>query len=76
MRTTLDLDEKLLKEAMKYSGKKTKAAAVNEALAAYVRARKLEGLLALEGKIQIEDNWKELERLELEEQERVFRRRR
>ena len=76
MRTTLDIDERLLEKTMRLSQKKTKAAAVNEALDTYVRTKKLEGLLALEGKIQIEDNWAELEQREMEEQQRAFRRRR
>ena len=76
MRTTLNIDEKLLDAAMKLSQKKTKAATLNEALDAYIRAKKLEGLLALEGKIRIDDNWAQLERLEIEEQKRVSRRRR
>ena len=61
---------------MKLSQKKTKAATLNEVLETYIRTKKLEGLLALEGKIHIDDNWMELERLEIEEQKRAFRRRR
>lgn len=76
MRTTLDIDEQLLEKAVRLSNKKTKAAAVNEALASYVRSKKLKGLLGLEGKIQIEDNWKELELLESREQRYADRRRR
>lgn len=76
MRTTLDLDAHLLKEALKLSDRKTKTSTVNAALAAYIQAKKLRGLLDLEGKIDIQDNWMELERLELREQGNVRRRRR
>ena len=76
MRTTLNINERLLKEAMKLSQRKTKTAAVNEALDTYIRSKKLDGLLALEGKVQIDDHWAELERQEMEEQKRAFRRRR
>ncbi len=75
MRTTLDINNKLLEEAMKYSGKKTKAATINEALEEYVRGKKIEGLLALEGKVHIEDSWEDMEKREREEQEREFWRR-
>lgn len=76
MRTTLDIDRTLLETAKGLALKKTKAATVNEALQAYIRLKKLEGLLALEGKIQIDDDWAKLERRELEAQRRAFRRRR
>lgn len=76
MRTTLDIDKQLLEKAVKLSQRKTKAAAVNEALASYVRSKKIKGLLEMEGKIQIEDNWKELESLEIREAKDVIRRRR
>ena len=76
MRTTLDLDAHLLEEALKVSDKKTKTSTVNAALATYIQAKKLRGLLGLEGKIDIQDNWAQLERLELKEQRSARRRRR
>jgi Arc/MetJ family transcription regulator len=65
MRTTLAIDENLLEEAKKYSGEKTKAAAVKRALEDFVRRKKLEGLLALEGKIHIDLDWQKMEEEEL-----------
>lgn len=76
MRTTLNLDKRLLEMAMKLSQKKTKTATVNEALESYVRAKHIEGLIALAGKIHIDDNLEELEQLELEEGNIARRRRR
>ena len=74
MRTTIEIDERLLREAMRCSGKKTKTAGLNEALAEYIRLKRLKDLLGLEGRIRIEDNWRELEAQELAEHSRDGRR--
>jgi Arc/MetJ family transcription regulator len=67
MRTTLDINEKLLKDAVELSEEKTKTAAVEAVLREYVRLRSKEMLLGLRGKIQIEDNWRELRQMEIDE---------
>ena len=77
MRTTLSIDEKLLEEAMKCTGEKTKTAVVQMALEELVRRRKLEGLKNLSGKIQIDLDWRNMEEEELramKEHERLWRR--
>lgn len=74
MRTTLNLDEALLTELMTVAGTKTKVEAVNLAISAFIRRKKLEGLKALSGKIHIADNWQELEEIELKAQEERERR--
>lgn len=50
MRTTLDINGKLLEDAVELSGEKTKTAAVEVALREYVRLRRKEMLLNLRGK--------------------------
>ncbi len=67
MRTTLDIDARLLEDAVELSGEKTKTAAVEAALREYVRLRRKEMLLNLRGKVQIEDNWRELRQMEIDE---------
>jgi Arc/MetJ family transcription regulator len=52
MRTTLDLDETALRNAMGVSRGKTKTAVINEALRDFARRRSLRRLLALEGKLR------------------------
>jgi hypothetical protein len=69
MRTTLNLDESLVKELMAMTKASTKVQAIHLAMSEFVRRRKLEGLKALSGKIQIADNWQEMEELELRELE-------
>lgn len=54
-------------EAVRLSGAKTKAAAVEAALGEYVRLRRKELLLELPGNIQLEENWRELREAELDE---------
>lgn len=74
MRTTLNLDEELVKELMKITGAKTKVEAIHLAISEFIRRKKLEGLKALSGKIRIAENWQELEELELKAQEERERR--
>ena len=76
MRTTMSLDDALIKELMEISGAKTRTEAIHLAISEFIRRRKLEGLKALSGKIQLADTWQDLEQLELKEQERQERRRR
>ncbi|MGI9049934.1 MAG: type II toxin-antitoxin system VapB family antitoxin [Rubrobacteraceae bacterium] len=67
MRTTLDIDAQLMDEAIRFSGERTKAAAVEAALREYVRLRRKELLLSLPGNIHLEENWRELREAELGE---------
>lgn len=53
MRTTLDLPESLLKEAMKVSHQKTKTAVIITALTDLVRKNKIQHLRAFRGKVDI-----------------------
>ncbi len=65
MRTTLAIDGKLLEEAMKCTGEKTRTAVVTRGLEEMIRRKKIEGLLALEGKIHIDLDWQKMEEEEL-----------
>jgi hypothetical protein len=76
MRTTMSLDDGLIKELMDVTGARTKTEAIHLAISEFIRRKKLEGLKALSGKIRVADNWQELEELELKEQEKQERRRR
>ena len=52
MPTNLNLDDALLDEAVKLSGKRTKRATVNAALAEFVSRRKQRRILGLFGKLE------------------------
>lgn len=60
MRTTLNLDERAVAEAMEVSPGKTKTQVINEALAEYARRKRLEGLLDFKGNAPWEGNLDEL----------------
>ena len=54
MATNLNIDDKLLAEAKRVSGLRTKKDTVNQALEEFIQSRKRLGILELEGKI---DYW-------------------
>lgn len=56
-----------MEEAVKLSGKRTKAAAVEAALKEYVRLRRKELLLELPGRVRLEEGWQGLRETELGE---------
>jgi len=65
MRTTMSLDERLVKELMEVTGAKSRTEAIHTAISELIRRKKLEELKALSGKIRIMDNWRALEAAEL-----------
>ncbi len=52
MRTNIDIDDKLMKDALKLSGLKSKKEIVNEALEEYVKFKKRLRLKDLQGKVE------------------------
>lgn len=68
MRTTLDLPTGLIDEVVDLVEKKKKSEAVKIALEDFVRRKKIEKLLSLSGKIDIEDTTGELEKAEMDEE--------
>lgn len=52
MRTNIEIDDELMKKALKYSKLKTKKEIINEALNEYVRYQMRLKLLALQGKVK------------------------
>ncbi len=57
MPTNLAIDEKLLEEALKVSGLKTKKNTVNEALKEFVQRRKQKDIISLFGKIEMDESY-------------------
>ncbi|HEB74936.1 MAG TPA: type II toxin-antitoxin system VapB family antitoxin [Nitrospirae bacterium] len=60
LRTNIELDEKLVDEAMKLTHKKTKKELVNYALEELVKRFKRKKLLELEGKVEWQGNLDEM----------------
>jgi len=54
MRTTLDLNEALLLEAMKWTGETTKTAVINEALKQIIKFKKRKRLVEFAGKMDLD----------------------
>ncbi len=69
MRATLNIPDDLITEVQKLSGEKSKTKAIVTAMQEFVREKKLRSILSLRGKIKIDDVTRELEELEIKEQE-------
>ncbi len=65
MRTTLDIDPKLIDEVEKLTGEKSASKAINKVLAEYVRKEKLSALRDFIGKSELVDDLRERKDLEL-----------
>ncbi len=52
MRTTLNLDDAALAEALKAAPGATKTAVINEALRDFARRKKVRGMLSFQGKVR------------------------
>ena len=57
MATNLDIDEKLLDEALRIGGNRTKKATVEHALQEYIQRRKQQKILKLFGKIEYDPSY-------------------
>lgn len=60
MRTSLNIDDTMLLEVMKATGKNNRSEAIRIALAAFLKQQKKNKILALRGKVDIENNWQSL----------------
>lgn len=65
MRATLCIPDELIDEVQRLSGKKSKTQAIVTVMEEYVRRRKMEDLLALRGKVEIDYDWEREEAVEL-----------
>ena len=67
MRTTLNIKDNIIKQVLELTGAKNKSQAVNEVLEVFVREKRTQKLLTLKGKLHLEENWKKLREMELDE---------
>jgi Arc/MetJ family transcription regulator len=67
MRTTIHIEDGLFTDLMRLTQATTKTQAVRDALKEFIRLRRKEELLALQGRLEIEDNWRQLRESELAE---------
>jgi Arc/MetJ family transcription regulator len=57
MRTNIEIDDKLMKEAQRLSGLKTKRAVIDAALRMFVRVKRQSDILKLAGKVEFWDDF-------------------
>ena len=60
MRTNIEIDDKLMQEAQRLSGLKTKRAIIDAALQMFVRVKRQTDILSLPGKVRWEGNLDEM----------------
>lgn len=73
MRATLNIPDELIAEVQQISGQKSKTQAIIMVMEDYVHRQKMQALLDLRGKVQIDYDWKQEEKAEMlaaEERER------
>lgn len=75
MRTTLDLDEDLVRELLKTTKTRTKTEAIHLAISELIRRRKLDALKSLSGRVRIDVDRRKREAVEQKHQEKILRRR-
>jgi Arc/MetJ family transcription regulator len=56
MRATITIDDRLVAELLQFAGTPNRTAAINAAVEDYVRRAKIEGLMALAGRVDILSN--------------------
>jgi len=67
MRSTIDIDEKLLQEAQKITGAKTKKELINLSLMELIRKKKREHLISLFGSSALDLDLEDIEKLREDE---------
>ena len=63
MRTNIDIDDKLMSDALKATGLKTKKEAVEQGLKALIRLKKQEGIRRFRGKLEWSGDLDEMRRV-------------
>ena len=67
MRATLNIPDNLIRQVQEITGAKTKTEAIVISMKEMVRQKQIKQLIALRGKIHIDDITEELEKLEMKE---------
>lgn len=67
MRATLSIPDELIENLVRETGAKNKTQAIIRAIEEYLKKTRLEKLLFLQGKLDLEDNWQEMEACEMKE---------
>ena len=69
MRTTLNIDELLMKKLLEITQEKSKTRAITTAIKDYIKKKQIKKILSYQGRLDIENNWQQLEKEETMEYE-------
>lgn len=72
MRTTLNIPDRLMNDLIRETGTTPRTKAVTVAIEQFLRERRPKKLLSLEGRLDLENNWRQMESLELEELKKTW----
>jgi metal-responsive CopG/Arc/MetJ family transcriptional regulator len=64
MRTTLTIDDTVLNQVLQSTGRSNPLDAIRDALQSYLQQEKLKQVIALRGKVLMDDNWRALRQLD------------
>lgn len=64
MRTTLTIDDALLSQVVQSTGRSNPLDATREALQSYLQQERLKQVVAMRGKLDLQDNWRALRQLD------------
>ena len=64
MRTTLTIDDSVISQVVQTTGLGNPLDAIRQALNSYLQQEKLKQVIAMRGKLDLEDNWRSLRRLD------------
>lgn len=64
MRTTLTIDDDVVAQVVQITGLANPLDAIRDALRSYLQQEKLKQVIALRGKLDLEDNWRALRQLD------------
>ena len=64
MRTTLTIDESVISQVVQTTGRSNPLDAIKEALKSYLQQEKLKQVIAMRGKLDLQDNWRALRQLD------------
>jgi metal-responsive CopG/Arc/MetJ family transcriptional regulator len=75
MRTTIAIDEELMAELMRVEESVSRSEAVRRAIKDYVYRKRVDEFMKLAGSKLVDLDWREAERIEMEDEERTYRKR-
>lgn len=69
MRTTLNIDDLLMKRLLEATHEKSKTRAITIAIKDFLKKKQIKKILSYQGTLDIENNWQQLEKEEIREYE-------